>query len=281
MHTLDSALLLDDVRFADFMLNKGKPDKSDIVFIYRNLLKLKYFPVGVKYIYSQEQLERFTNENRYKTSVKALTYCHYSAASRQDGDILLLTSAKLGCSNAKYIFGWKGVDQNEIKSHMKYAITEEQSEKFVTDKTVLPAGLLAIATAPLHKAIFEPDIVHIICDVLQSYHLCNDYASTFNAHPIRPNFMINSAACGGSVWSHQNQLINVVPACSGSYTSGKTEQGELNVFIPGAQMEALTIRLLERTKAQGGASFPRTGSTYPGFDVCKLCPILTFKEPES
>lgn len=69
-----------------------------------------------------------------------------------------------------------------------------------------------------------------------------------------------------------------MPMCSGSFTSGKTEQGEINVFIPGGQIETVVKRLLERVKEYGGASFSRTGETYPGSDICKLCPLLTFKE---
>ena len=140
--------------------------------------------------------------------------------------------------------------------------------------------MLAFATAPLHKATFEPDVIHIVCDVLQSYHICTDYASAMNVHPIQVDLMMNSAVCGGCVWTYLNNRINVTPMCSGRYTAGTTEQGEINVIVPWKHFEPMIRRLLERTARYGGASFLRAGETYPGFDVCKLCDFLSFKEPK-
>jgi len=275
---IDSELLLDDTAFAEYMLEKNKLNNADIVLVLKDLLKLKYYPVAIKFFFDEKEFAEFKKNGNYKVPTKPLTFCHYSSASRLKGEVLLGSKNKLGCSNAKYVFGLKEFDAMEIKTHMKYARDEEQAEKFIKSKPRFSRPPIAFVTAPLHKAIFEPDIIHIICDVLQSYHIYNDYASAFDVHPIRPNFMINSAACGGSVWSYNNSTINIVPMCSGSYTSGKTEQGEINVFIPGDQIEEVVKRLLERTIDQGGASFPRTGETYPGYDVCKLCPLLIFKE---
>ena len=277
---VDSELLLDDVRFAECMLEKGKLSYADMVFVLRNLLRLKYYPVAIKFFFLEEELREFKEKTKYRLASKPLTFCHFSAASRQEGEVLLGTRERLGCSNARYIFGWKEFDEREVKSHLKYTRDWEQAERFVKTKPRLPEGLIAFATAPLHKATFEPDVVHMICDVLQTYHIYNDYASAFDIHPIQPNFMMNSALCGGAVWTYKNRRINIVPMCSGSKTSGKTEQGEINIYIPGDQIEAVVKRLLERTKQWGGPSFPRTGKTYPGFDVCKLCPLLTFVEPE-
>ncbi len=274
---IDSELLLDDRAFAEAMLSR-ELTKSDMVFILRNLLKLKYYPVAVKFFYDENELEEFKKSTRYKVGKFPYTFCHYTACSRQRGDVLLGYRKNLGCSNARYIFGWKDLDEMEIRSHIKYTKNEKQAENFVKTKPRLPKGLLAFATAPLHKATFEPDLIYIVCDVLQCYHIYNDYASAHNVHPIRPNFMMNSAVCGGCAWTYINRTINIVPMCSSSYTSGKTEQGEINVYIPWEQFPAVIKRLLERTSKYGGASYPRTGEPYPGFNVCKLCNFLIFKE---
>lgn len=280
---IDSEALLDDRRFSEMMLLKRETtglSKADMVFTLRNLLKLKYYPVAVKFFYDEKELEKFKFEHEYLVACNPFTFCHFSAESRQKGDVLLGDRRMLGCSNARYLFGWKDLDEQEIKSHLKYVRNREQAEKFVKTKPRLPEGLLAFATAPLHKAKFEPDLIHIICDVLQSYHLYNDYASAMDVHPVLPNLMMNSAVCGGAVWTYNNKRINVVPMCSSSYTSGKTEQGEINVYIPWEHFEAMIVRLLERTAKYGGASYPRTGETYPGFNICKLCNFLLFRKPK-
>jgi hypothetical protein len=68
--------------------------------------------------------------------------------------------------------------------------------------------------------------------------------------------------------------------CSSSKTAGKTEQGEMNYVWPYEQFEPTFHWTLERTVRDGGVSFPRTGETYPGFDICKLCTFLAFKKPK-
>ena len=170
---LDTEAYLDDVALAKALLenadrNNGMLSNADIVFALRNLLKTTYYPVAIKYFYSEDDLEDFKRNNDYKTAMHAYPFCHFVAASRMRGDILLGTDHETGCSNAKYVMGWKALDDAEIKSHLKYAKSRGQAEKFVRTKKRLPEGLLAFATAPLHKAPFKPDVVHGVCDGLQA-----------------------------------------------------------------------------------------------------------------
>jgi len=277
---IDTAMLLDDAEFASRMLEKRRLSHSDIVFSLRNVFKLKYYPVAVKFYYSEEELEQFKRRNDYKEALHTFTVCHFIAASRQAGEILLGTRDKIGCGNARFVMGWKELDQAEIKAHLKYTRTPEQAEKFVKTKKRMPPGLLAFATAPLHNSPFEPDVVHGMSDVLQSYHLGNDWCAAFDSHPFQMTMTMNSSVCHGIVQCHVTQEPNITPMCSGSYTSGKTEQGEINWIWPGAHLEKTVRWTLERIVRDGGASFPRTGESYPGFDVCKLCPFLVWKKPK-
>ncbi|MGQ9824993.1 MAG: DUF169 domain-containing protein [Desulfotomaculales bacterium] len=278
---IDSEILLNDRVFAETMLGKSKLSRADLAFILRNLLKLEYYPVAVKFFYKDEEVAAFKKDHPdYRVAAHPYTFCHFSAASRQRGDVLLGEKKTLGCGNARYLFGWKDYDEDEVKSHLKYTKDREQAEEFVRKKPRLPEGLVYYATAPLHKAKFEPDLIHIICTVLQAYHLITDYAAAIGEQPVESAVYMNSAVCGGSVWTYLHQKINIVPMCSSSYTAGKTEQGEINVYLPWGKFELTVKRLLERTYQQGGASLPRTGETYPGFNVCKLCNFLAFVKPK-
>lgn len=277
---IDTAMLLNDVEFAKHMLEKETLSHSDVVFTLRNLLKFKYYPVAVKFFFSEEELEAFKQNADYKEALHPFTMCHYIAASRQGGEILLGTKEKTGCSNAKFVLGWKELDDSEIKGHLKYTQNAEQAERFVKTKKRLPPGLLAFATSPLHKSPFEPDVIHGMCDVLQSYHLGNDWCAAFDTHPFQMTMTMNSSVCHGIVQCYVTQEPNITPMCSGSYTSGKTEQGEINWIWPGAHLPKTVRWTLQRTMRDGGASFPRTGETYPGFDICKLCPFIVWKKPK-
>ncbi len=282
---LDTQLCMSDLELAKELLdnakhNDGKLSNADIVFGLRNLLKMKYYPVAIKFFFDQNELEEFKNNVDYLVAQRPFTFCHFVAASRQRGDILLGTEDKLGCANAKYVFGWKELDEKEIKSHLKYTKSREQAERFIKTKKRLPPGLLAFATAPLHLTPFEPDLIHGICEPLQSYHLANDWCAAFDTHPFQMIMTMNSSICHGSAQCYVTHQPNVTLMCSSSKTAGKTEQGEINYILPGDHIEPTFHWTLERTLRDGGVSFPRTGETYPGFDICKLCNFLTFTKPK-
>ncbi len=282
--SIDTGKYLDDVALAEAILDNAEQNgdvlsSADIVFSLRNFLKMKYYPVAIKYFFSEDELADFKNSADYKTGLRPYTFCHYVAASRQRGDILLGTQDKVGCSNAKYVMGWKGLDEAEIKSHLKYTKDRAQAERFIKTKKQLPEGLLAFATAPLHKAPYRPDVVHGISDVLQAYHLGNDWCAAHDSHPFNMTMTMNSSICHGCVRCHLVNVPNITPMCSSSKTAGKTEQSEINWVWPGDHLEPTVHWMLERIVRDGGASFPRTGETYPGFDICKLCNFLVFTKP--
>ena len=149
---LNTDILMNDVALAEQLLedgerNRGHLSPSNVVFSLRNLLKMKYYPVAVKFFFDEEELDAFQKETEYNVAFHPYTFCHFVAASRQRGDILLGTSDKMGCSNAKYVMGWKEMDEAEISSHRKYTQTRDQAERFVKTKKRLPAGLLEIGRA--------------------------------------------------------------------------------------------------------------------------------------
>jgi uncharacterized protein (DUF169 family) len=277
---IETEVFLDDVSFSKAMLEKPDLSNSDLTFTLRNLLRMKYYPVAIKFFFSKEELDKFKKEVPYKMATHPFTLCHYVAASRQRGDILLSNSEKTGCTNAKFVLGWKGLDEGEIKSHLKYTKDRAQAERFVATKKRMPEGLLAFATAPLQKAPYQPDVIHGMSDVLQAYHLGNDWCAAFDTHPFEMTMTMNSSVCHGVVACYVTKKPNITPMCSSSYTAGKTEQGEINWIWPGSDLKPTVKWMLERVVRDGGVSFPRTGETYPGFNICKLCPFLTFTKPK-
>ena len=137
-----------------------------------------------------------------------------------------------------------------------------------------------MAVGPLGQAVLEPSVVHFYCDSLQSYHLAVDYMAATDTHPLRPMLMMSSSACGGSAFSHLERAFNFCPPCSGSYNAGKTERGEVNVFIPGSQIGAVVGRLLARIEKHGTSAITRPGDCFPGGDICKNCPLIVFKKAD-
>ena len=92
---IETEIFLDDAKFAGAMLEKGDLSNADIVFSLRNLLRMKYYPVAVKFFYSNDELEDFKkNTDYYKIGLHPYTVCHAVAASRQRGDVILITPEK-------------------------------------------------------------------------------------------------------------------------------------------------------------------------------------------
>ncbi|NMC50932.1 MAG: DUF169 domain-containing protein [Desulfovibrio sp.] len=249
---------------------------------FMDQLRLMHYPVAIRYIFDQDELDRFRKEVPHYVPGKALTFCQAEIGARMEGITVLMEKERLGCANAKFVFGWKGLDEAEIKSHLKYARDMDQAEAFVKSKPRLPEGkLLAVVVSPLADACAPPHVVHFYCDNMQAYHLAVDWMSAMNVHPLRPSMTMNSAACSGNVHAYNSGAMNVFLACSGSYNAGKTERGEINVSIPGDQLPLVMKRLKSRIEEHGGASITRVGHPFPGADICKHCPLISFKKADA
>lgn len=244
-------------------------------------LRLYHYPIAVKFFYDQAQIEAFKKStDEYHSPLKPITFCQWEIAARMKGQIVYGEMKDIGCGNALYSFGWKDIDENEIKGHLKYTKNYEQAERFTKSKARMPKGLIGVGVAPLSKAnVFGgPDTVHFYCDNMQAYHLAVDYMAATDIHPLHTNITMNSSACGGNVWSFMSQRFNMLPSCSGSYNSGKAERGEINVIIPGSRIEAVCLRLQERIDSSGSSAVTRPGDGFPGADICKNCPLIVFKK---
>ncbi|MEL7566672.1 MAG: DUF169 domain-containing protein [Dehalobacterium sp.] len=246
--------------------------------VLERLLKLDCHPVGIKFFKSQEEADKYRAK---KKVMGRLTFCQFTAASRMAGYILKGSKENILCESCLTSFGYAEPSDEEARMHMKYVLDLEKAKEVVSGKPRFPLGEIhSFMTAPLAKIPVDPDVVLFICNPLQAYHILNDYVGAFNVHPLQFNHTVSSSVCGGSVWSYLNHKPNMNTMCSGSYTSGKTEKGEVNVFIPGDQILGVAHQLVKRTEYSKGASFPYSGTGWPGLDVCMKCPMIRFKDEE-
>ena len=260
----------------------GTPVKSAYLQMEELLMKelrLYHHPIAVTWLFTDEDVDAFTHAHDCVTPAKPLTYCQWEIAARMQGLTLIGGKEQLGCSNARVSFGWKDIDEAEIKSQAKYCTDLAQAERFLRSKPRLPLdSLKAVAVGPLGKAALAPHVIHFYCDNMQSYHLAVDYMAATDTHPLRPLVSMSSSACGGTVFSWLENTFNICPSCSGSYNSGKTERGEVNVFLPAEHLEATVNRLSRRIALSGSSAITRPGDPFPGSDVCKNCPLIVFKK---
>ncbi|MBO8136676.1 MAG: DUF169 domain-containing protein [Desulfotomaculum sp.] len=244
------------------------------------LYKLEYNPVAVKFFFDQEEYDKLEAE---KVPGPKMTFCQMALASRMDDYIVKGNDDKLLCGNARTVFGFREASDEEVNTHVKYTNDWDLAKECLMKKPKLPHGeLKGFMTAPLYKTPVDPDVVLFIVNPFQAYHILNDYIGATKVPEVKSTHTINSAVCGGTVRCYNEQQAGMNTMCAGSFTSGKTEKGEVNVFIPGKHIGQLAKQLVERSHKYGrGASMLGPGgSEYPGIDVCKKCPMIRFKDYE-
>jgi len=242
------------------------------------LYRLSYHPVAVKFFWDQEEYDNFRAD---KVPGPKMTVCQIALASRMNNFVVKATEDNLMCGNARTCFGYREPSDAEVDDHIKYTVDWDLAKECLMSKSMLKPGLKGFATAPLNKASFEPDVVFFVVNALQAYHILNDYIGGKKVPALNFYHTINSAVCGGMAYCYNKQLPNMNTMCAGSYTSGKTETGEVNVYIPGKDIGAVVKQLLRRTAEYGGPSMVGSpGQEFPGLHVCKACPMVRFKDAE-
>ena len=255
------------------------PGYKEMQALLMKELRLYHYPIAVTFFFDDAAVQSFAAAVSHVRPAKPMTFCQVEIAARMKGQTVLCHEADMGCSNSRVSFGWKEIDDKEIATQRKYCTDLAQAERFLRSKPSLPHGTLrAFAVGPLGEAPVEPSAVHFYCDNMQSYHLAVDYMAATDTHPLRPMITMSSSACGGSVFCYNEQTFNSCPACSGSYNSGKTERGEVNVFIPGSKIGLTIDRLQARMAQSGSSSITKPGDPFPGADICKNCPLIVFKK---
>lgn len=262
------------------LVKKEELNYEDMHKAFAALYKLTYNPVAVKFFFNQQEYDDLVVE---KVPGPKMTFCQVALASRMEDHIVKVSPEKLLCENAQVSFGFRQPGEKEIQDHVKYVNDWDLAKECLLAKPTLPMGKLkGIMTAPLYKTPVAPDVVFFVTDVFQAYHLMNDYIGGVKVPVVNSLHTINSAVCGGTVGCYNTGLASMSTMCAGSYSSGKTERGEVNVFIPGKDIKAVAKQLIQRSfQYQGGSSFVGPGGQqYPGFDVCKKCPMIKFKDYE-
>ncbi|MTI81318.1 MAG: hypothetical protein FH758_10640 [Firmicutes bacterium] len=260
------------------LAQKDKFTYEEMHKAFAGLYKLEYNPVAIKFFFDQEEYDNFEAE---KVPGPKMTFCQMALASRMDDYIVKASEDKLLCGNARTVFGYRKPSDEEVDTHVKYTNNWELAKKCMLSKPRLPRGeLKGFMTAPLYKTPVEPDVVMFIINPFQAYHVLNDYIGAVKVSEVQSTHTVNSAVCGGSVRCYDEQKAGMNTMCAGSFTSGKTEKGEVNVFVPGKQIGLLAKQLVERSHQYGGAAslLGSSGSEYPGIDVCKKCPMIRFKD---
>ena len=69
---------------------------QDMQKILMDELRLMHYPIAVKFIFKDEELEDFVKNASYHEAVKPLTFCQFEIAARMQGHTVLGTKGEVG-----------------------------------------------------------------------------------------------------------------------------------------------------------------------------------------
>ena len=92
-------------------------------------LRLMHAPVAIKYFFDQDKLDSFKKDQPHYSPIKPLTFCQSEVGARMEGITVLVERENLGCTNASFVFGWKDMDESEVKSHLKYCADADHARQ--------------------------------------------------------------------------------------------------------------------------------------------------------
>ncbi|MCP4690263.1 MAG: DUF169 domain-containing protein [Desulfobacterales bacterium] len=242
-------------------------------------VRLDFDPVGVRFVSDEDEIEKLPVSHKAKAR---LTYCQFLTAVRQERFAVFMEAKKCLCENAAPVFGFRELEKEaDAKRHLKYLVDPDTSWRAPREKAKLELGKCkGIYMAPLDwfdKMEYAPDLVFIMGTPYQAYHLLNDYMGSRKLPNLSFFHTPNSAVCAGGVYAYNNKTANMTTMCAGSKTSGKTEMGYVNLFIPGEHFLSMVDQQKMRCEKGGPSVLGKGYKPWPGLDACKGCPLFKFE----
>ncbi len=214
----------------------------EIAEVFKMILALKSYPVGVKFCPNAEELKSG------KIPIEKLTFCQMVKLASQGKWQLACPKDQMGCFTAQLIFGFRPQTEKDIEHHMKqFTDNREIAEKIIAVKPKLKLGEIAgIRVGPLEN--LEPDLVILIVDSGQALPLIEAYATATGKDLLFRNG-VSSALCSyGAVVSFQTQQPNLSIPCFGAKRYGLFQDNELIFTIPIERAKIIKEKLLELEK---------------------------------
>jgi len=214
---------------------------NDFETTISELLRLDEFPVGLKFLHSEEDCKGVAQAKR------RLYSCQMLKIAGQGGYLHAATERELSCPHERIVFGMAEVTDEDVERQTTYVSGKENARKWF--ETQLPrTRCKGLIVGPLGKMESEPDIVALTVNAWQATRCIHAY--TFHGG-VNMQFVTGPAAipCAyGAVYVHNSGKPNLVTACSGARRYGKFEKNDLIFFFPFRDIEKFVEGLQESDK---------------------------------
>jgi len=216
---------------------------------YQRILRLKLYPVGVKFCKKSNELKigKVPNEK--------LSFCQMVRIVSQSKWVLACPSDQMGCSIAQVNFGFRKPDESDIQLYLQRLTDKREiAQSIINVKPKLkPGEIKGLLFGPLDK--FEPDIVFFIIDSAQALVLMRAYGVAFgNDLTFRTGASSNVCAYGGII-SYNTMSPNLTIPCAGAKRHGLYQDYEL-IFVTPLQIAITLANTLLAVEKKNLLNFP-------------------------
>jgi uncharacterized protein (DUF169 family) len=215
---------------------------SNLSADYQRILKLKLFPVGIKFC---------NNEDDLKLGVvpkEKISFCQSVHLVSQSRWNLSCPPDQIACPIGGLNFGFRKKDQSDIDLYLqKLTDKKEIAESIINVKPKFKYNeIKGILTGPLES--FTPDLVFLIVDSAQALVLMRAYGfATGKDLTFRTGASSNLCAYGAII-SHQTQMPNLTIPCAGGKRHGLFQDSDLIFVSPLQHAQTLLEAMLEMAK---------------------------------
>ena len=219
-----------------------KMDLRDIHEKFMDLLKLKEYPIGIKFAKKEDD---FKGSHRIKKDLYSCQLMKIASC----GDFLVCVSREnLTCLNERLCFGFEEIGEEHIDTQLKYAKDRHIAQKQVNSRPTLNLSegfeCIGIVAGPLSKMRIDPDVIAITVDPWQATRLVHSYL-----HETGDNLTFvsgtNALPCAyGLVHTFNTGRPNLVLPCSGARIYGKFQDNDMTFTIPVKLLDIFLLGLV-------------------------------------
>jgi uncharacterized protein (DUF169 family) len=234
---------------------------KDAAAIIRDDLRLKSFPVAVKFLKGEESFPE--KARRPSTAMgKKINICQGVTMARNYGWMVGLSREDVICVPAAIVFGFTDsadppASLSRLFCEATFATNEELAGKEISSMSRFENGEIAgIVVAPAEKAVFDPDLMLVYGNPAQVMRLAQAWSYITGERV--------SGQCGGKVECdeyliapYKEQSARIVIPGNGERIFAGTQDDEMTFAAPAKFLPELVKGLKEAGKAIG-ARYPVT-----------------------
>jgi uncharacterized protein (DUF169 family) len=217
-------------------------DLKEMADVYQRLLKLKLYPVGVKFAKNIDELKAG------KVSNEKLSFCQMVRIASQSKWTLACPINQMGCVIAQLNFGFRKKDASDVEVYLQRLTDKREiAESIILVKPKLKFGeIQGILVGPVEN--FVPDLIFLIIDSAQALVIMRAFGVATGSDLTFRTGASSNVCAYGAIISYLTMLPNLTIPCAGAKRHGLYQDYELIFVTPLKTAKSIADTMLQMEK---------------------------------